>query len=174
MLCNLAWLCFALRLLVYCYPSLGPPLTAKVDLADGYYRVPVSASASLLLAILVPSDTSDQAIIALPLCLPMGWHHSPWYFCASTETVAALANDPTKSPLPHQLLKQTQILPEPPLPGFSPSATVLGLLIPPPFAYTDIYLNDLIIVAQPPMHLPAMNGLLHAFGSITLWIQHAV
>jgi hypothetical protein len=43
--------------LVYCDPSHGPPLLSKVDLADGYYRVPISPEAALGLAVIIPSDS---------------------------------------------------------------------------------------------------------------------
>jgi len=43
--------------LIYCDPSHGPRLLAKVDLADGYYRVPLSPEAALGLAVIIPSDS---------------------------------------------------------------------------------------------------------------------
>jgi hypothetical protein len=36
-----------LQRLAYANPAYGPPLLAKIDLADGYYRVPLSADAAL-------------------------------------------------------------------------------------------------------------------------------
>jgi hypothetical protein len=71
-----------LQQLVYCNPAHGPPLMAKVDLSDGYYRVPLAPEATLHLAVIIPSDVpTEKSLIALPLTLPMGWSHSPPYFC---------------------------------------------------------------------------------------------
>jgi hypothetical protein len=62
-----------LQCIVYCNPSHSPPLLAKVDLLDGYYRIPLSLKASLHLAMLIPSDIpTEPSLIALPLTLPMG------------------------------------------------------------------------------------------------------
>jgi hypothetical protein len=61
-----------LQRLVYCNPRHGPPLMAKVDLADGYYRVPLSPCAALQLAVILPADTNSQPLIAMPSTLPKG------------------------------------------------------------------------------------------------------
>jgi hypothetical protein len=66
-----------LQHLVYCNPSFGPPLLAKIDLADGHYRVPLSSTAALQLRVVLPTDYDSENLIALPLSLPMGWNHSP-------------------------------------------------------------------------------------------------
>jgi hypothetical protein len=56
-----------LQRLVYCNPRYGPPLMAKVDLANGYYRVPLSPRAALQHAVVLPADTNLQPLIAMPL-----------------------------------------------------------------------------------------------------------
>jgi hypothetical protein len=72
-----------LQRLVYCNVRHGPLLMAKIDLADGYYRVPLSPTAALHLAILIPSDIpGDPPLVAIPLTLPMGLGHSPPFFCS--------------------------------------------------------------------------------------------
>jgi hypothetical protein len=82
-----------LQRIAYCNPTFGPPLMAKIDLADGYYRIPLSNSASLQLAIVLPQRVGlHDPLIGIPLSIPMGWKHSPPYFCAFTETCADLAN----------------------------------------------------------------------------------
>jgi hypothetical protein len=66
-----------LQRLAYCNPQFGPPLLAKVDLADGYYRIPLTPSAALTLAVVLPSDGLTEPLLGLPLSLPMGWKASP-------------------------------------------------------------------------------------------------
>jgi hypothetical protein len=116
-----------LQQLVYCNPAHGPPLMAKVDLSDGYYRVPIAPEAVLHLAVIIPSDVpTEKSLIALPLTLPMGWSHSPPYFCAYAESIADVANSPSRTYPPHYLLQQTQSATVPQASHFHPSAMVLG------------------------------------------------
>jgi hypothetical protein len=120
-----------LQRLAYCNPSLGPPLLAKLDLVDGYYRVPLSSTAALQLAVVLPTDVGSENLIALPLSLPMGWNQSPPFFCAYTETVADMANSHTPQG-DHPLLTHTQLHHEEPQP-FNSTALVLGnTSLPPP------------------------------------------
>jgi hypothetical protein len=68
---------------------------AKVDLADGYYRVLISPTTALSLAVTLPSDIPNAGpLIAIPLVLPLGWSESPPYFCAVTETITDMVNIP--------------------------------------------------------------------------------
>ncbi len=84
-----------LQRLVYCNTTHGPPLLCKINLADGYYRIPSAPSTALSLAVVIPSDApSTEPLVAIPLTLPMGWSQSLPYFCAFTETVADLTNTP--------------------------------------------------------------------------------
>jgi hypothetical protein len=78
--------------IAYANPTYGPPLLTKLDLADGYYRIPLSAEAALELAVVLPPDLTPEPLIGIPLTLPMGWRHSPPYFCSFTETCADLSN----------------------------------------------------------------------------------
>ncbi len=82
-----------LQRLVYSNPAHGPPLMCKIDLSDGYYRVPLSSDASLQLAVILPQDQTRHNLIAIPLSLPMGWKESPPYFCAFTKTISDSANN---------------------------------------------------------------------------------
>ncbi|MFN9981186.1 MAG: hypothetical protein ACK53Y_14770, partial [bacterium] len=59
-----------LQKLAYCNPTFGPPLMAKIDLADGYYRIPLSPMAALELAVVLPNDKLQEPLIGLPLSLP--------------------------------------------------------------------------------------------------------
>jgi hypothetical protein len=69
-----------LQRIAYCNTTFGPPLLAKIDMADGYYRIPLSADASLQLAVVLPTDDGDEPLLGLPLSLPMGWSLSPPFF----------------------------------------------------------------------------------------------
>jgi hypothetical protein len=158
-----------LERLVYCNRTQGPPVLAKVDLADGYYRVPLSSAASLALAVLIPTDSPHDPtpLVALPLALPMGWAHSPPYFCAFTETVTDITNRASLSLHPkHPLLGQTQCTQEPVENSFHPTAVILGGNSVPPLAHADVYIDDFMLVAQRPYHLPLMNTLLHSLDKV--------
>jgi hypothetical protein len=160
-----------LQRIVYCNPEHGPPQLAKIDLADGYYRIPLSPSAALRLAVVIPTDVAGLPLIAVPLTLPMGWSHSPPYFCAFTESITDVANarlSTTQSPPQHPLYTTTQtpaasshIAHE-----FHPTAIVLGSPTLPPLAYHDVYVDDFITVAQAPRQEPAMLHLLHTLDNV--------
>jgi hypothetical protein len=160
-----AFLRFIQRL-VYCNPGGGPPLMAKIDLADGYYRVPLSPTAALNLAVVIPSDCPSP-LVALPLSLPMGWTQSPPYFCAYTETVADIANTTAHTFPPHPLLGPSQLPEHHHMETqFHPNAVLLGDPTTPPLSYTDVYIDDFITTAQPPRHHTTLNNLLHAIDSV--------
>jgi hypothetical protein len=72
--------------------SFGPVHLIKVDLADGFYRIPLADSHLPQLAVAFPHLPHEEPLVAFPLVLPMGWVASPPYFCALTETAADLAN----------------------------------------------------------------------------------
>jgi hypothetical protein len=115
-----------LQCLAYCNPAFGPPLLAKIDLSDGYYRVPLAPQAALELAVLFPPDGPGDYLVGIPLSLPMGWPHSPPYFCAFTETCTDLANNTPPTGIPHPLYGAMQLVSDdPPTPVFHPSASFM-------------------------------------------------
>ena len=81
----------------------GPVFMIKVDLSDGFYRLPLSTSTLPTLGVAFPHAPHEEPLVALPLVLPMGWVASPPFFCALTETAADLANallaQPVRLPL---------------------------------------------------------------------------
>jgi hypothetical protein len=79
---------------------------ARLNLADGYYRVPLSPTASLELAVVLPGDGIHEKLIGIPLSLPMGWTYSPPYFCAFTKTATDIANASLSHALPPHPLEQ--------------------------------------------------------------------
>jgi hypothetical protein len=94
----------------------------------------------------------------------MGWSLSPPYFCAFTETCADLCNtvnvaNPTH---PYSLATQPQ-LQLPMHQSFHEDAIFPFNPTPPhpALAHTDVYLDDFMLLAQQPRHLPLLNRLLH-------------
>ena len=77
----------------------GPTYMIKVDIADGFYRLFVSAPTVAALGVVFPHHPDEEPLVAFPLVLPMGWVGSPPFFCALTKTSTDLANRPRKSPL---------------------------------------------------------------------------
>jgi hypothetical protein len=145
------------------------PCTAKLDLADGYYRIPLSPSAALRLAVVIPTDVPHLPLVAIPLTLPMGWSQSPPYFCAFMETVTDMANTAVAAHLPvpqHPSYPATQALPVPTANAFTPDAIILGPPHLPPLAYHDVYIDDFLTNVQSPMQEMAMNHLLCAIDKV--------
>ena len=85
----------------------GPTYMIKVDIADGFYRLFVSAPTIANLGVVFPQYEDEEPLIAFPLVLPMGWVGSPPFFCALTETATDLANHRLRNkawtPKPHRL-----------------------------------------------------------------------
>jgi hypothetical protein len=158
-----------LQRLVYCNHAFGPPLMAKLDLADGYYRIPLSPSAALELAVVLPGDGVHERLIGIPLSLPMGWTYSPPYFCAFTETVADIANASfSNSNLPPHPMETLCQLPHCPTETqfHTTALPPLGPASLPPLAMVDVYLDDFMALAQAPRHNATMRSLLHAVDAI--------
>jgi hypothetical protein len=157
--------------IVYANPAYGPPLLLKVDLADGYYRIPLSPEAALELAVVLPSDGTPAPLVGIPLSLPMGWGLSPPYFCAFTETGADIANWHLTAPQPlppHPLEDIAQTSPVPSDHEFAQSAAFPYQLCPSsqPLAYVDVYIDDFIGVAQRPCATHLRRCLFHTIDSI--------
>jgi hypothetical protein len=158
-----------LQWLAYCNADHGPPLMAKVDLADGFYRVPLSPDAALALAIIIPSNIpSFHSLIALLLTLPMGWTHSPPYFCTYMEAITDLVNTTTPITADHPTLQLMQSVSLPRAQHFHPNAVTLGKSSDPRLSHIDVYMDDFMVIAQAPAHIPAMNHLLHSIDSVLI------
>jgi hypothetical protein len=158
-----------LQRIVYAHPMFGPPLLMKVDLADGYYRIPLAPEAALELAVVLPPDNTAGNLIGIPLSLPMGWKNSTPFFCAFTETVADIANQSMSSPLPpHPLERTAQITP---LPCIS-QHDVPAVLPPPehcsptPLNYIDVYIDDFIAATQHTTAHTTARALFHAIDTV--------
>jgi hypothetical protein len=75
----------------------------------------------------------------------MGWTHSPPYFCAYTEVITDLANTTTSITAEH-----------------------------PKLSHIDVYMDDFMVIAQAPAHIPAMNHLLHSIDSVLIKPQMTI
>ena len=146
-----------LQQLTYADPAHGPTYLMKLDMSDGYYRVPMSGRGAQQLGVVLPILHSGEPLIAFPITLPMGWTDSPPYFCAFTETIVDVCNDaihanqfpPTVHPM-EQLADQHPAAPPTPAAGahnprplYRPSATPSQ-----PLAQMDVYVDDVIGMAQ--------------------------
>jgi hypothetical protein len=157
-----------LQRLAYCNPTFGPPLMAKIDLADGYYRIPLSAQASLNLAIVLPHDGLEEPILGLPLSLPMGWTDSPPYFCSFTETCADLANTHKHNMFNHPFHYALQNGKAAQQPTFLDTAIFPMNIAPPPdpLSHTDVYIDDFMVLAQHPTQDFTLNNVLQHLHSM--------
>ena len=75
----------------------GPVHMAKIDVADGFYRIWVQLDDVPKLGVALPAPPGSAQLIAFPFALPMGWVEPPPYFSVVTETACELANDMLKS-----------------------------------------------------------------------------
>jgi hypothetical protein len=159
-------------------PHHGPVYVAKTDMADGFYRVPLSTSGIPKLGVILPRFPNEEQLVAFPLVLPMGWVESPPAFCATTETVADLANNLhtrshlSKHPLEDVAGTSPKVVPQlsqcdpirsrsatddsPPRPVLRPFRR--------PVALHDVYVDDFISLVQgsTPRRQRHMRGLLHS------------
>ena len=131
----------------------GPVLLSKTDLADGFYQLPLTPTGALKLA--VPLQVGDgKRYLAVPTRLPMGWTESPPAFSAVTETISDLVNAQLEE-------RPLHIPPSHPLEGLASTSVALDnptakdafpLIdtgpLRPPLAYTDVYVDDFIKLAQ--------------------------
>jgi hypothetical protein len=91
---------------------------------------PLSAKAALSLAVLIPSNSQHDTnpLISIALTLPMGW-----------------LVDTTP---PHPYLPLTQLPELPQQVVFHPSSITLGPATTPLLKYTDMYIDDFMVIAQ--------------------------
>lgn len=140
-------------------PRFGPVYLGKVDLADGFYRLRLTDSSILKLAVAFPQYPGEEQMVALPLSIPMGWVESPPAFCAATETVADLANHhrPEAAWPEHQLEEAACTRPEDEEDELDERnwTTVESRRIPPvitpfrkPVKFNDVYVDDFLLGFQ--------------------------
>ena len=144
----------------------GPVHLAKIDIADGFYRVWVQFRDILpKLGVVLPTSPGEPPLIAFPLTLPMGWVESPPYFTVLTETACDLANSRLRqrlgSPTPHRLEDIAATPPSDISTSADPAPHAKRIRSSerlrshkrcsagqPPVAAVDVYVDDFLLMAQ--------------------------
>jgi hypothetical protein len=143
-------------------PRFGPVYMSKLDIAGGFYRIPLQVEDIPKLGIVFPKCPGEKQLVVFPLTLPMGWVHSPPFFTAATKTVADLANatiNCCNTAPPHRLEAMAETAPKPlpvsPIPQDTISAcTDVPARRPPtimlrkPAATYNVYVDDFISLIQ--------------------------
>ncbi len=145
---------------VHANPRYGDVYLAKIDIADGFYRVWLQIADIQKLGVVLPTSPGQPPLIAFPLTLPMGWVESPPYFTALTETACDLANIKLRTrtgtrahSTVHRLEAVAATLPEGTVEdqgkgGTSRSTVHRAPRGRPPVAAVDVYVDDFILMAQ--------------------------
>ena len=146
--------------IVHADPRYGPVYLAKIDVADGFYRVWTQMDDVPKLGVALPSAPGSPPLLAFPLApLPMGWVESAPYFTVLTETACDLANtalqtSPTLSRL--KLAHRLEAVADTPPADTAPCRTTqsgttrspLETWGCPPVASVDVYVDDFFLLAQ--------------------------
>jgi hypothetical protein len=162
-------------------PRFGPVYISKLDIADGFYCIPLRVEDIPKLGIVFPKCPGEEQLVAFPLSLPMGWVHSPPFFTAATETVADLANasiNYCNTAPPHRLEVMAETAPQPLLVSAIPQDTVSTctdvparrpptIMLQHPVANHDVYVDDFISLIQ---GAPKRRRAVHVTSS-TPWIK---
>lgn len=149
--------------IVHAKPTYGSVYLAKIDIADGFYRIGLQACNIPRLGMILPSDNARDPSVAFPLALSMvGWVESPPYFTSVTDTTSDLLNAALRQwePLPPHRLEAQAATP----PTAAPLSTTMAqqegedalrlarvglkVLYTSPLAYADVYVDDFILTAQ--------------------------
>ena len=168
--------------IVHADQRFGPVYMAKIDIADGFYRV------WLVTTYGYPQVRRGTAYIArtasaggFPLALPMGWVESPPYFTTFTETACDLANmelharNSTRACSTVHRLEAVAATPpadtvEAQVKGEATRVTRLGHRQGcPPVAAVDVYVDDFLLLAQTAnKRQRVMRTTLHAIDDVTV------
>jgi hypothetical protein len=157
----------------------GHVYLAKIDIADGFYRVWLQIADIPKLGVVLPTSPGQPALIAFPLTLPMGWVESPPYFTALTETACDLANqslrarDERARRMGAHRLEAVAATPPPDTGGPKTGAAVRRMehRAPPqgrpPVAAVDVYVDDFLLLAQTEAQKrDVMRASLHAIDAV--------
>jgi hypothetical protein len=160
--------------IAYANPSHEPVWLSKFNLSDGYYRIPLNPQAALELAVALPPLDDNVPVVGIPLLLPMGWRHSPPFFCSFTETIADIANshltadEASIAVLPDHpltdLLASYPCQKEPLHPhAIHPPANHWA---PSPVSFVDVYMDDFLGLAQALTAHRTQQAILHSIDKV--------
>ena len=143
---------------------------AKIDIADGFYRIWVRTEDVPKLGVALPQVPGQPPLVAFPLALPMGWVDSPPYLTTLTETICDLSNaklaQPAYQGAPHRLeaTAATGTLPHINRSQRRPPNVLTRTR---PVASVDIYVDDFILLAQTQHHQRrVMRSALHSIDEV--------
>ena len=149
-----------MKTIVRANPRYGPVHMAKIDIADGFYRVWLQLSDIPKLGVVLPTAPGSPLLVAFPLALPMGWIESPPFFTALSETACDLANSALRDRdlRPRSSVHRLEAVAATPPPESvtasiaAPTATAHPLPPPmtggPPVAAVDVDVDDSLLLAQ--------------------------
>lgn len=146
-----------LTTIVHADPRYGPVYLAKIDIADGFYRVWVQAADVPKLGVALPTSAGAPLLVAFPLALPMGWVESPPYFTVLTETACDRANDLLRTRTDKRLnqVHRLEAVASTPPADAEPFVAHARRLPPTihaqgraPVAKVDVYVDDFLLMAQ--------------------------
>ncbi len=126
---------------------------------------------ALNLAVVLPPDShlgiTSEPLLGIPLSLPMGWRDSPPFFCAFMGTCTDLANNVLVDNPTHPFSLPTQDI-YMDAPQFSPHTIWPHTSHIPKhhLQFTDVYMDDFMMIAQAPTHVYTRNNLLFHLDSI--------
>ena len=163
--------------IVHADPTYGPVKLAKIDIADGFYRVWVQLQDVPKLGVALPMAPGQPPLVAFPLALPMGWVESPPYFTSLTETSCDLANDMLREGrVPSQVHRLECVAATPAAGSAQPvlprrwatsQAAFGSRLHRPPLAAVDVYVDDFLLLSQTtPTATKVLRSALHAIDAV--------
>ncbi len=163
--------------IVHANPRYGPVMLAKIDIADGFYRVWVQWHDIPKLGVALPMAPGQPQLVAFPLALPMGWAESPPYFTALTETSCDLANAMLREGrIPSQVHRLECVAATPaaesvqlalPSRWATSQATFGSRLNRPPLGAVDIYVDDFLLLSQTkPTATKVLRAALHSIDAV--------
>ena len=171
-----------LREILLANPAHGPVQLNKTDLSDGFYRVDLNADDAPKLGVVFPTKPGTDAMVAVPLVLPMGWKNSPPAFSTATETIADIANQrlrcPDYRPPDHPLDEMAATVDVPPRPVPPPTSSSDAAVGVPaardpslpstgrPLEYVDIFVDDFVSLGQAPTTRRVRRTLLHSIDHV--------
>jgi hypothetical protein len=136
---------------------------AKIDLADGYWRMIVKKSSRWNFAYVLPGPADAPVRLVIPSALQMGWNESPAYFCAATETTRDVAqawiDAGTTLPI-HKMEPLTKPAGDPRQQTSSGDALQMSAV------YVDDFILAAVENAQGTMLARAMRATLHAIHQV--------